>query len=184
MLQGKQRSSTSWSWVKSSPQSQPSVGQQKSQMYTCDKHLCVLYMSRELAPVSRVQRGDGGVQEHQLHCVGRGWARQDPPPLETLFSKHTGWAELIRGQHQPRWCQTLYLFRKYLSVCVFAVSGLIFVVDSNDRERVNEAREELMRMLAEDELRDAVLLVFANKQVRHRYCSSCTYKYTVYTTGL
>ncbi|XP_053172923.1 ADP-ribosylation factor 3a isoform X1 [Scomber scombrus] len=27
--------------------------------------------------------------------------------------------------------------------------GLIFVVDSNDRERVNEAREELMRMLAE-----------------------------------
>uniref|UniRef100_A0A674PER6 ADP-ribosylation factor 2b n=1 Tax=Takifugu rubripes TaxID=31033 RepID=A0A674PER6_TAKRU len=46
--------------------------------------------------------------------------------------------------------------------------GLIFVVDSNDRERVNEAREELARMLAEDELRDAVLLVFANKQVRCR----------------
>ncbi|KAE8283863.1 ADP-ribosylation factor 1 [Larimichthys crocea] len=42
--------------------------------------------------------------------------------------------------------------------------GLIFVVDSNDRERVNEAREELSRMLSEDELRDAVLLVFANKQ--------------------
>ncbi|KAE8283394.1 ADP-ribosylation factor 1 [Larimichthys crocea] len=42
--------------------------------------------------------------------------------------------------------------------------GLIFVVDSNDRERVGEAKEELMRMLAEDELRDVVLLVFANKQ--------------------
>ncbi len=41
---------------------------------------------------------------------------------------------------------------------------MIFVVDSNDRERIGEAREELMRMLAEDELRDAVLLVFANKQ--------------------
>jgi hypothetical protein len=39
------------------------------------------------------------------------------------------------------------------------------VVDSNDRERIGEAREELMRMLAEDELRDAVLLIFANKQV-------------------
>lgn len=50
-----------------------------------------------------------------------------------------------------------------MRVCWF--SGLIFVVDSNDRERVNEAREELLRMLAEDELRDAVLLVFANKQV-------------------
>ena len=42
--------------------------------------------------------------------------------------------------------------------------GLIFVVDSNDRERAGEAREELTRMLAEEELRDAKLLVFANKQ--------------------
>lgn len=42
--------------------------------------------------------------------------------------------------------------------------GLIFVVDSNDRERVAEAKDELTKMLQEDELRDAVLLVFANKQ--------------------
>jgi ADP-ribosylation factor protein 1 len=42
--------------------------------------------------------------------------------------------------------------------------GIIFVVDSNDRERIGEAREELDKMLNEDELRDAVLLVFANKQ--------------------
>jgi len=42
--------------------------------------------------------------------------------------------------------------------------GLIFVVDSNDRERINEANEELQKMLNEDELRDAVLLVFCNKQ--------------------
>lgn len=42
--------------------------------------------------------------------------------------------------------------------------GLIFVVDSNDRERIQEACDELARMLNEDELRDAVVLVFANKQ--------------------
>jgi len=42
--------------------------------------------------------------------------------------------------------------------------GLIFVVDSNDRERIAEAHDELHKMLGEDELRDAVLLVFANKQ--------------------
>ncbi|XP_076849090.1 ADP-ribosylation factor 4 [Brachyhypopomus gauderio] len=42
--------------------------------------------------------------------------------------------------------------------------GLIFVVDSNDRERIAESAEELSKMLQEDELRDAVLLVFANKQ--------------------
>jgi ADP-ribosylation factor protein 4 len=42
--------------------------------------------------------------------------------------------------------------------------GLIFVVDSNDRERALEAKEELTKMLQEDELRDAAVLVFANKQ--------------------
>jgi ADP-ribosylation factor protein 1 len=42
--------------------------------------------------------------------------------------------------------------------------GLIFVVDSNDRDRIDDAREELHKMLSEEELREAVLLVFANKQ--------------------
>jgi ADP-ribosylation factor 1/2 len=42
--------------------------------------------------------------------------------------------------------------------------GLIFVVDSNDRDRIENAKEELQRMLNEEELRDAVVLVFANKQ--------------------
>ena len=38
-------------------------------------------------------------------------------------------------------------------------SALIFVVDSNDRDRISEARDELMKLLQEDEMRDAVLLV-------------------------
>ena len=38
------------------------------------------------------------------------------------------------------------------------------MVDSNDRDRIEDAREELNKMLNEDEMRDAVLLVFANKQ--------------------
>lgn len=42
--------------------------------------------------------------------------------------------------------------------------GLIFVVDSNDRERIAEANDELQKMLQEEELSDAILLVFANKQ--------------------
>jgi len=42
--------------------------------------------------------------------------------------------------------------------------GIIFVVDSNDVDRISVAKNELERMLSEDELRDAVLLVFANKQ--------------------
>eukprot|EP00168_Porphyra_purpurea_P011631 TRINITY_DN295_c0_g1_i4.p3 TRINITY_DN295_c0_g1~~TRINITY_DN295_c0_g1_i4.p3 ORF type:complete len:115 (+),score=14.95 TRINITY_DN295_c0_g1_i4:543-887(+) len=42
--------------------------------------------------------------------------------------------------------------------------GIIFVVDSQDQDRLQEARKELHKMLSEEELRDAVLLVFANKQ--------------------
>jgi len=42
--------------------------------------------------------------------------------------------------------------------------GLIFVIDSNDRDRIGEARDELNKMLNEDEMRDAILLVYANKQ--------------------
>ena len=42
--------------------------------------------------------------------------------------------------------------------------AVIFVVDSSDRERIREARDELFNMMGEDELRDSVLLVFANKQ--------------------
>jgi small GTP-binding protein len=40
---------------------------------------------------------------------------------------------------------------------------LIWVVDSNDTQRMAEAREELHALLKEDELRDAALLVYANK---------------------
>jgi small GTP-binding protein len=42
--------------------------------------------------------------------------------------------------------------------------GAIFIVDSSDRARIEDARDELMGMLNNDELREAVLLVFANKQ--------------------
>ena len=41
------------------------------------------------------------------------------------------------------------------------IPRLIYVVDSNDRDRIEDAREELTKMLNEDEMRDAVLLVFA-----------------------
>ena len=42
--------------------------------------------------------------------------------------------------------------------------AIIFVVDSADRERLAVARQELQAMLDEEELKDAMLIVFANKQ--------------------
>lgn len=43
------------------------------------------------------------------------------------------------------------------------VDAVIFVVDKNDRDRIYEARDALHIVIAEDELRDALLLVMANK---------------------
>jgi len=42
--------------------------------------------------------------------------------------------------------------------------ALIYVVDSNDGERMRDAADELQKMLSQDELANTVLLVFANKQ--------------------
>jgi len=41
--------------------------------------------------------------------------------------------------------------------------AIIFVVDGTDSARISEARDELQAMMQSDELRDAMLLVFANK---------------------
>jgi signal recognition particle receptor subunit beta len=42
--------------------------------------------------------------------------------------------------------------------------GLIFVVDSSDRDRLDEARQELHRIISDREMKESLLLVFANKQ--------------------
>ena len=64
-----------------------------------------------------------------------------------------------------RYVNYIFLFFSFdIFLWLQNTQGLIFVVDSNDRERISEAKEELQKMLQEDELRDATLLVFANKQ--------------------
>jgi len=52
------------------------------------------------------------------------------------------------------------LWRHYFS----GTQGLIFVIDSNDRDRIDEARQELHRIIQDREMKDSLLLVFANKQ--------------------
>ncbi|KAL3523566.1 hypothetical protein ACH5RR_016400 [Cinchona calisaya] len=76
--------------------------------------------------------------------------------VETVEHKNINfnvWDIWVQDKIRPLW---RYYFHD--------TQGLVFVVDSNDRDRVFEARNELHMMLNEDELRDAVLLVFANKQ--------------------
>ncbi|KAF3351084.1 hypothetical protein VdG1_00472 [Verticillium dahliae VDG1] len=63
------------------------------------------------------------------------------------------------------------LWRHYFSVISAAyiataesTQGLIFVIDSSDRARIEEARSELHRIINDREMKDSLLLVFANKQ--------------------
>lgn len=42
--------------------------------------------------------------------------------------------------------------------------AVIFVIDSNNLERIEEAHEELAKLMAEKRLKDALLLIYANKQ--------------------
>jgi len=67
--------------------------------------------------------------------------------------KFTIWA--VGGQSQLR-----TLWRHYFE----NTNGLIFVVDSHDRERIDEVRKVLHETLAEEELQGIPLLIFANKQ--------------------
>lgn len=54
-------------------------------------------------------------------------------------------------------------FEQHTNACA-GTQGLIFVIDSNDRDRIDEARTELTRIIQDREMKDALLLVFANKQ--------------------
>lgn len=48
-------------------------------------------------------------------------------------------------------------------------AAVVFVIDSCHRDRLMEAHSELAKLLTEKELRDALLLIFANKQVLEYY---------------
>jgi len=76
--------------------------------------------------------------------------------VETLEYKNiafTVWD--VGGQEKLR-----TLWRHYYA----NTQALIFVVDSSDRARLQEAAAELHRLIKEEELHDALLLVYANKQ--------------------
>jgi len=76
--------------------------------------------------------------------------------VETVEYKHisfTVWDVGGKDKIRP-------LYRHYYQ----NTQAVVFVVDCNDRDRIDEARHELELMLNETELSDAKLLVLANKQ--------------------
>ena len=99
----------------------------------------------------RFQRRDGGVQEHLLHRVGRRRSGQDPPPLEALLPKHP-------GTHLRRRLQRSRAYRRGQGGAP-KDGGM-----TKSKREVGLGLTLLRFQLQEDELRDAHLLVFANKQ--------------------
>lgn len=66
--------------------------------------------------------------------------------MEALLSKHTG-------------CGHTHAYPNYCA-------AILFVVDPHDTDRLPEVQSVMVKLLSEPELRDAVLLVLANKMVR------------------
>jgi len=54
----------------------------------------------------------------------------------------------------------------FVQLIVLCLVAVIFVIDSNNIERITEAHEELAKLMAEKRLKDALLLIYANKQVQ------------------
>ena len=65
----------------------------------------------------------------------------------------TAWDVGVRDKIRP-------LLRHYYQ----STGAVVFVIDSNDRERYREAVEMLQETLSDDELRDVPILILANKQ--------------------
>lgn len=60
---------------------------------------------------------------------------------------------------------SLPLVRPYWRCYYSNTDAIIYVVDSADHERIDISKTELHSMLAEEELKNSILMVFANKQV-------------------
>ncbi|WJZ80854.1 hypothetical protein VitviT2T_000731 [Vitis vinifera] len=92
------------------------------------------------------------VVNHTLDAKAfKGWVEVNNPWTNDDETDNGGFF-LVNNTIPPLW-------RQYFQ----NTQGLMFVVDNNDRDQVVEVRNELHRMLNEDELHDAVLLVFDSR---------------------
>ena len=71
------------------------------------------------------------------------WKQPDRPGTRSTDKSRSSWPEDQRADMQ----------------------AIIYVVDSSDTERIGTSAEEFHAILDEEELRDALILVYANKQV-------------------
>ena len=112
---------------------------------------------------------DGSGKTHVLYCLQLGEPLTHSIPtigfnVEQIKCKNTriqAWD--LGGQHKLREMWSYYYDE---------VSGVIFVVDSADPDRFDEARIELQRILTDRRLENLPILVLANKQDMKGYAAS------------
>ena len=112
---------------------------------------------------------DGAGKTHVLYALSMGQPLDNSIPtigfnVETIQCKSTtiqAWD--LGGQNRLREMWSYYYDE---------VSGIIFVVDSVDKDRFDEARIELQRILTDKRLENIPVLVLANKQDVRGYAAS------------
>ena len=118
----------------------------------------------------RVQRGNGDVQQHQVsgECRPRKAAH-----IPLLKSSSQSFCPCIRRADAATCaCSVAQVWdlggqtsiRPYWRCYFPNTQAIIYVVDSSDVERISISRQEFHAILEEEELKDAVILVYANKQ--------------------
>ncbi len=104
-----------------------------------------------------LQRRNAAIQEFELDGVGHRRSRQGQQRRACKCSTQRNVIHdndfLSSSQIRPLW---KYYYNNS--------NAIIYVVDSNDRERAREASDELRKVLSESELAGVPLLIFANKQ--------------------
>ncbi|MBV98545.1 ADP-ribosylation factor-like protein 1, partial [Eschrichtius robustus] len=77
-------------------------------------------------------------------------------------TKDSKMVENVRGKDD--FFDVSYSLVVFLVVLFSEPEAVIYVVDSCDRDRIGISKSDLVAMLEEEELRKAILMVFANKQ--------------------
>ena len=113
-------------------------------------------------------------QEHKLIIVGTGQRREDDQPVQTLPRRSRPHAAHDREQRgggavQERGLRVWDLggqttLRQSWASYYRNTAAVIMMVDSTDRGRMGLVRDELFRLLANEELDPKGVLVLANKQ--------------------
>lgn len=112
---------------------------------------------------------DGSGKTHVLYCLKLGEPLDGSVPtigfnVEQIKVKNTtiqAWD--LGGQHKLREMWAYYYDE---------VNGIVFVVDSVDKDRFDEARIELQRIMLDRRLKGLPILVLANKQDVNGYAAS------------